>query len=289
MDKLVTSRFAPSPTGPLHLGHALSAVLAHDRAREAGGRFLLRIEDTDTGRCRAEFVDGIFADLTWLGLRWDAVAVQSERLALYDAALERLKAMGVAYPCFCTRGEIAREVAASVSAPHGPDGPLYPGTCRGAEDASARLAAGEPHSWRLDAGQAAAMVGPLTFVEEGAGDVAVEPELLGDLVLKGRDRPASYHLAAVVDDAAQGVTHVVRGRDILPSTHPQRLIQALLEIAPPIYRHHALVGDADGRRLAKRHGAPTLAAWRKAGEDGRALADRLRTGELPAGFSWATP
>lgn len=287
MDKLVTSRFAPSPTGPLHLGHALSAVLAHDRARAAGGRFLLRIEDTDTGRCRAEFVDGIFADLAWLGLGWDEVVVQSERLGLYDAALERLKAMGVAYPCFCTRGEIAREVAASLSAPHGPDGPLYPGTCRGA-DAGARLAAGEAHSWRLDAGRAAALAGPLTFAEEGVGDVAVEPALLGDLVLKGRDRPASYHLAAVVDDAAQGVSHVVRGRDILPSTHPQRLIQALLGIAPPVYRHHALVGDADGKRLAKRHGAPTLAAWRVAGKDGHALANYLRDGDLPAGFSWAT-
>lgn len=288
MDRLVTSRFAPSPTGPLHLGHALSAVLAHDRTRGAGGRFLLRIEDTDTGRCRPEHVEGIFADLGWLGLGWDGVAVQSERLALYDAALETLKAMGMAYPCFCTRAEIAREVAASVAAPHGPDGPLYPGTCRGAADAGARLAAGEPHSWRLDAAKAAALAGPLGFQEEGVGTVAVDPGLLGDLVLKGRDRPASYHLAAVVDDAAQDVTHVVRGRDILPSTHPQRLIQALLGISPPVYRHHALVGDADGVRLAKRHGAPTLAAWREAGEDGRALADQLRAGRLPTGFSWSS-
>lgn len=287
MDKVVTSRFAPSPTGPLHLGHAVSAVLAHDRARGVDGHFLLRIEDTDIGRCRAEFVEGIYADLAWLGLTWDGVVVQSERLALYDAALERLKTMGVAYPCFCTRGEIAREVAASVAAPHGPDGPLYPGACRGA-DARERLGAGEAHSWRLDASKAAAMVGPLTFEEEGIGDVMVEPRLLGDLVLKGRDRPASYHLAAVVDDAAQRVSHVVRGKDILPSTHPQRLIQALLGIAPPVYRHHALVGDAERRRLAKRHGAPTLAAWRDGGMDGRALAERLRNGELPAGFSWAS-
>lgn len=287
MDKLVTSRFAPSPTGPLHLGHALSAVLAHDRAREEGGRFLIRIEDTDVGRCRPEFVDGIFADLAWLGLAWDGVSVQSERLILYDEALERLRALHVAYPCFCTRGEIAREVAASLAAPHGPDGPLYPGTCRGAET-GARLAAGEPHSWRLDAAKAAALVGSLSFEEEGVGAVPVAPQLLGDLVLKGRDRPASYHLAAVVDDAAQGVTHIVRGRDILPSTHPQRLIQALLGITPPVYRHHALVGDAQGTRLAKRHGAPTLAAWREAGEDGRALANRLRGGRLPTGFSWAS-
>lgn len=287
MDKVVTSRFAPSPTGPLHLGHALSAVLAHDRARAAGGRFLLRIEDTDTGRCRPEFVDGIFADLRWLGLTWDAVAVQSDRLALYDAALVRLRSMGVAYPCFCTRGEIAREVAASLHAPHGPDGPLYPGTCRGRADADVRALAGEAHSWRLDVGHAAALAGPLVFEEEGIGAVPVQPGLLGDLVLKGRDRPASYHLAAVVDDAAQAVSHVVRGRDILPSTHPQRLLQALLGIAPPVYRHHALVGDAKGVRLAKRHGAPTLAAWREGGANGRALADALRAGELPAGFSWA--
>lgn len=288
MEKLVTSRFAPSPTGPLHLGHALSAVLAHDRARAAGGRFLLRIEDTDVGRCRPAFVEGIVDDLGWLGLRWDGVAVQSERLALYDDALERLRALGVAYPCFCTRGAIAQEVAASLHAPHGPDGPLYPGTCRGRADGPTRVAAGEAHSWRLDAARAAVLAGPLAFEEDGVGAAAVEPGLLGDLVLKGRDRPASYHLAAVVDDGAQGVTHVVRGRDILPSTHPQRLIQALLVIAPPVYRHHPLVGDAQGRRLAKRHGAPTLAAWRAAGEDGRALADTLREGRLPAGFSWAS-
>ena len=268
------------------MGHAWSAIQAHDRARGHDGRFLLRIEDTDVTRSRPEFVAGIIADLEWLGLGWDEMSVQSERLALYDAALDRLRGDGLAYPCFCTRAEIAREVAASLHAPHGPDGPLYPGTCRTIDPAAREeRMAKEAYAWRLDAGEAARRAGPLIWTDELAGTMPVEPLILGDLVLKGKERPASYHLAVVVDDAAQGITHVVRGRDIMPSTHAHRLLQAVLGLPEPVYRHHALVLDADGNRLAKRHGAPTLADWRVEGVDGLALAGSLRIGDLPAGFA----
>lgn len=284
---MIVSRFAPSPTGGLHLGHAWSAIQAHDRARDHGGRFLLRIEDTDVTRARPEHVAGILADLEWLGLGWDAISVQSERLALYGAALDRLREQGLAYPCFCTRAEIAREVAASLHAPHGPDGPLYPGTCRALDPVrQEERMAREAFSWRLDAGEAARRAGPLTWTDERAGTTLVDPLMLGDLVLKGKDRPASYHLAVVVDDAAQGVTHVVRGRDIMPSTHAHRLLQAVLGLPEPVYHHHALVLDAEGNRLAKRHGAPTLADWRTEGMDGVTLANRLRAGDLPVGFKF---
>ena len=284
---MIVSRFAPSPTGGLHLGHAWSAIQAHDRAKNEGGRFLLRIEDTDVTRSRPEHVAGIIEDLEWLGLGWDEMSVQSERLALYDAALDRLRDAGLAYPCFCTRAEIAREVAASLHAPHGPDGPLYPGTCR-AIDSTTReeRMATEAFAWRLDAEEAARRAGPLTWTDELAGTMPVEPLTLGDLVLKGKDRPASYHLAVVVDDAAQDITHVVRGRDIMPSTHAHRLLQAVLGLPEPVYHHHALVLDANGNRLAKRHGAPTLADWRIEGMEGNAVAGRLRAGELPAGFAF---
>jgi len=284
---MIVSRFAPSPTGGLHLGHAWSAIQAHDRAKNEGGRFLLRIEDTDVTRSRPEHVAGIIEDLEWLGLGWDEMSVQSERLALYDAALDRLRDAGLAYPCFCTRAEIAREVAASLHAPHGPDGPLYPGTCR-AIDSTTReeRMATEAFAWRLDAEEAARRAGPLTWTDELAGTMPVEPLTLGDLVLKGKDRPASYHLAVVVDDAAQDITHVVRGRDIMPSTHAHRLLQAVLGLPEPVYHHHALVLDANGDRLAKRHGAPTLADWRIEGMEGNAVAGRLRAGELPAGFAF---
>jgi glutamyl-Q tRNA(Asp) synthetase len=282
---MIVSRFAPSPTGRLHLGHAWSAIQAHDRAKSEGGRFLLRIEDTDVTRSRPEHVAGIIADLEWLGLGWDEMSVQSGRLALYDAALDRLRDAGLAYPCFCTRAEIARELAASLHAPHGPDGPLYPGTCRAIDSATrVQRMASEAFAWRLDAAEAARRAGAMTWTDELAGMMPVDPRLLGDLVLKGKDRPASYHLAVVVDDAAQGITHVVRGRDIMPSTHAHRLLQAVLGLPEPVYRHHSLVLDAEGNRLAKRHGAPTLADWRAEGMDGIALVERLRVGELPFGY-----
>lgn len=287
----LVTRFAPSPTGRLHVGHGLSALLGHDLARDRGGRFLLRIEDIDMTRCRPEFTDGIQEDLQWLGIAWDDIAVQSERLAMYDAALEQLKAQGLVYPCFCSRADIAREVAASLSAPHGADGPLYPGTCRTLSDSerAARIGQGDPHSWRLDIGAAMARTGPLSWHDETAGDVAVDPDALGDLILKGRDRPASYHLAVVVDDAAQGVTDIVRGRDVLASTHAHRMLQELLGLPVPYYRHHRLVVDAEGKRLAKRAAGLSLAGLREAGWDGEALAGDLRAGRFPVGTGLEQP
>jgi glutamyl-Q tRNA(Asp) synthetase len=219
----VVSRFAPSPTGRLHLGHAYSAVLAHDHARKSGGRFLLRIEDIDPGRSRAELVAAIEEDLAWLGLAWDGpVLRQSQRLPLYAAALERLKAQGLVYPCFCTRSAIALEIAASAAAPHGPDGPLYPGTCRtlSSEDRAARM--GTPHAWRLDLAKAARAASALAWWD-GDVEVRAEPERLGDVVLARKDAPVSYHLAVAIDDAAQGVTDVVRGRDRPCSTSQRRI------------------------------------------------------------------
>ncbi|UIJ47330.1 glutamyl-Q tRNA(Asp) synthetase [Sphingomonas cannabina] len=338
-----TTRFAPSPTGRLHLGHAFSALQAHDFARERNGTFLLRIEDIDGTRSREEFVEAILEDLAWLGLRWDGPVVrQSERLDLYEAALDRLRDMGLLYPCFCTRADIA----ASVSAPHGPEGPVYPGTCRNADNAH-RLH--EPHCWRLDVGkaikllpgtgrgssgsnaprafedrpgddptrysaeggggggpaasdsgaegplhQAAARLGPpprageeLYWHDDFAGWVRADPLAHGDVVLARKDAPASYHLAVTVDDAAQGVTHVVRGRDLFAATDVHRLLQALLDLPTPAYRHHALLTDAAGRRLAKRHGTPTLADLRERGLDGPELAAMLREGRLPLGFATA--
>lgn len=278
----VVSRFAPSPTGRLHLGHAWSALAAHDFARVRGGRFLLRIEDLDPTRSRPEHVDGILDDLSWLGLTWDGpVVCQSERTAAYADALARLAALGVTYPCFCTRADIA----AAASAPHGPAGTLYPGTCRPAADwARAETA---PHAIRLDVAAAMARVGALpTWIDGVLGNA--DPALTGDVVLARKDAPAAYHLAVVVDDAAAGVTDVVRGRDLAEAVHVQRLLQALLGLPAPKYHHHALVVDADGRRLAKRHGAPTLADMRTAGVDGRAFADDLRAGRLPSGFRLAT-
>jgi glutamyl-Q tRNA(Asp) synthetase len=281
----VVTRFAPSPTGRLHLGHAWSAILAHDFARSRGGAFLLRIEDIDPGRARPEFVDAIVEDMAWLGLSWDDEVVrQSERLPVYAEALQRLKAQGLAYPCFCTRSAIAAEIAASAAAPHGPDGPLYPGTCRGlAAAVQAERMALEPHAWRLDTARAATLTGPLTWIEER--EVPAHPEAFGDVVLARKDAPVSYHLAVTVDDAAQGVTDVVRGRDLFEATAVHRLLQTLLGLPAPRYHHHALLLDAEARRLAKRSGAPTLGELRATGTDGEALAAALRAGELPAGYS----
>jgi glutamyl-Q tRNA(Asp) synthetase len=281
----VTSRFAPSPTGRLHLGHAWSAIQAHDRARGAGGRFLLRIEDIDGTRSRPEFVAGILEDLAWLGLDWEeSVLFQSARLDLYAEAIERLRAMGLLYPCFCTRAEIA----ASLSAPHGDGDPLYPGTCRHlASRERERRMAGERFAWRLDMARATVLLSPadrLVWHDEIAGDVIATPEIHGDVILARKDAPASYHLAVTIDDALQGISHVVRGRDLFRATHVHRLLQALLDLPTPLYRHHALLVDDTGNRLAKRNGAPTLAAMRDAGMDGAALADDLRRGRLPIGF-----
>ena len=282
----VISRFAPSPTGRLHLGHAFSALLAHDLARTLGGRFLLRIEDIDPGRCRPEHVTGIIEDLRWLGLDWDEEPVfQSQRLPLYAQALERLKARGFAYPCFCTRARIAAEITASIAAPHGPDGPLYPGICRtlGEEERARRIAAGESHAWRLDSANAVALTGPLAWHDAAAGPVAADPAAHGDVVLARKDAPTSYHLAVTVDDAAQGVTDVVRGQDLFAATHVHRLLQALLGLPVPRYHHHALLLDDKGERLAKRAGSPTLASMRAEGVDPAGLVERLRA-QRPLAF-----
>jgi glutamyl-Q tRNA(Asp) synthetase len=283
------SRFAPSPTGRLHLGHAYAAIRAHDHARAAGGAFLLRIEDIDGTRSREAFVAGIEEDLRWLGLDWDGPVVrQSTRLARYAAALDDLRGQGLLYPCFCTRADIA----ASGSAPHhGPDGLVYPGTCRHlpAAEAADRIAAGVPHAWRLaiDAAveSAVARAGALSWHDLAAGDQIAEPQAFGDVVLARKDAPASYHLAVTVDDAAQGVTDVVRGADLIRATDIHRLLQALLGLPTPVYLHHPLLVGPDGERLAKRHGAPALADRRAAGEDGLALAAALRAGTAPIGFA----
>ncbi|MDP1028005.1 tRNA glutamyl-Q(34) synthetase GluQRS [Sphingomonas sp. KR1UV-12] len=285
-EEQVVSRFAPSPTGRLHLGHALSAIRAHDLASAAGGRFLLRIEDIDGTRSRAEHVATILDDLAWLGLRHEPPVFQSERLALYDTALAELRTRGLVYPCFCTRAEIA----ASASAPHGPVA-AYPGTCRPLAPAAAAARMGEAHCWRLDLARALAQPGmadeDLWWHDAAAGRVRADPASQGDVVLARKDAPASYHLAVTVDDAAQGVTDVVRGVDLFDATHVHRLLQALLGLPTPRYHHHPLLTGADGQRLAKRHGSPTLAAMRAAGVDGKSVADDLRNGRLPTGFSVA--
>lgn len=277
----MNSRFAPSPTGRLHLGHALSAVRAHDLAAAAGGRFLLRIEDIDATRSRPEHVEAILADLAWLGLAHAPPVFQSARLPLYAAALARLQATGVVYPCLCTRADIA---AASAGAPHGSEA-AYPGTCRGlpAPDLS------RPHCWRLDVERALARVPDpaLTWHDATAGTVRADPLSQGDVILARKDAPVSYHLAVTVDDGAQGVTDVVRGRDLFAATHIHRLLQALLGLPTPVYHHHPLLTGPHGERLAKRHNAPTLAAMREQGVDGRALAEMLRNGRLPVGFTLA--
>jgi glutamyl-Q tRNA(Asp) synthetase len=266
-------------------------LLAYRFARQEGGRFLLRIEDIDPGRTREEHVAGILEDLAWLGIDWDGEVVrQSQRLALYAEALDRLAARDLVYPCFCTRSAIAAEIAASASAPHGPDGALYPGTCLklGAAARADRMRE-EPHAWRLDMMKAVHAVGDLHWSDAAAGEVLAEPDRFGDVVLARKDAPTSYHLAVTVDDAAQGVTDVVRGRDLLPATDVHRLLQELLGLPVPRYHHHALLADEHGRRLAKRNGAPTIADLRASGADPQALAADLLDGILPAGFTSAAP
>ncbi|AIT80266.1 tRNA glutamyl-Q(34) synthetase GluQRS [Novosphingobium pentaromativorans] len=269
------TRFAPSPNGPLHLGHAFAAVVAHDLARERGGQFLLRIEDIDGARSRPEFIDEFFRDLEWLGLPWDGeVVYQSRRLDRYIEAGEALKHMGLLYPCRCTRAEIAAAATGS-----GPDGPVYPGTCRG------RAVDPEGAAWRIDMARATALAGPLTWVDELAGAQIAQPERFGDVVLLRKDLPASYHLAATLDDAADRITLVTRGADLFAASHVHRMLQALLGLPVPTWHHHALLVEPGGRKLAKRRGSPSLGDRRRAGEDGLALADALRAHRFPTGIS----
>jgi glutamyl-Q tRNA(Asp) synthetase len=264
----MVTRFAPSPTGYLHLGHAFSAIFAHDAARRNGGRFILRIEDIDTGRCRPQFVEAIEEDLAWLGLAWDEPPRrQSAHFDDYRSALARLEAMDLLYPCFCTRADIAQQIERAAEAPHGPDGPRYPGLCRAlpAAEAARRRQAGEPFALRLDMTKATALAGPLTWRDGEAGEVDAEPQLFGDVVLARKDTPTSYHLAVTVDDALQGVTLVTRGADLFAATHVHRLLQALLGLPVPAWHHHRLLTDAAGCRLAKRSDAVSLRTLRSQG------------------------
>lgn len=269
----IITRFAPSPTGHLHLGHAHSALFAFNAARAAGGTFLLRIEDIDPNRCRPEFDAALREDLGWLGMSWpEPVRRQSEHLGDYAAALERLAALGVTYPCFCSRKDIADEIARAGNAPHlvahGPEGPLYPGLCRHLSPALAadRVAAGHPHAIRLDVAKASDLTGPLSWVDRGSGRIAAETGLLGDIVLARREVRTSYHLSVTVDDALQGVTLVTRGQDLFHATHVHRLIQALLGLPEPEYHHHRLLMNAEGERLSKRDGAKSIQSLRAEGQ-----------------------
>lgn len=264
----MVTRFAPSPTGLLHLGHAYAAWVACELACRDGGTCQLRFEDIDHTRVRDHFYDAAIDDLAWLGLTFPEPHLrQLDRLPAYDAALDTLRETGLAYPCFCTRREIEAELAAMTSAPQGPEGPLYPGTCRrlSAAERKHRLDAGEIPSWRLDARAAAETTGPLAFTDLLHGAHEVDPLLLGDAVLARKDIGTSYHLAVVVDDAFQQITHVTRGEDLLPSTHLHRVLQALLGLPEPVYLHHPLVTDENGRRLAKRDDARSLRSLRDSG------------------------
>jgi len=259
------TRFAPSPTGYLHRGHAFSALTAQAVARDAGGRFLLRIEDIDRTRCRPDYEAAIFEDLAWLGLGWEnPVRRQSDHMADYRAALERLAGRGLLYRCFRTRREIAEAIEA---APHGAM-EAWRGRPLPADEEARRLAAGEAYAWRLSLDAAERALGGfagLTFVEEGRGKVQARPELGGDVVLARKDVGVAYHLAVVHDDALQGVTQVIRGEDLFEATHVQRLLQALLDLPTPVYRHHRLLAGPDGKRFAKRDGAQTLRSLRGSG------------------------
>lgn len=270
----IATRFAPSPSGLLHLGHAYSALFAYRLAHAAEGRFVLRIEDIDPGRCKPEFEDAIIEDLAWLGLEWEEpVLRQSERMADYSTALDKLAQQNLLYPCFCTRSDIAAEIANAGAAPHlthdGPDGPIYPGLCKHLTDAERkqRIAAGEPHALRLDMDAAMEKAGPLTWHDRTRGEQDAQPNLFGDIVLARKDVATSYHLAVTVDDAAQGVTLVTRGNDLLPATHIHRLLQALLDLDAPEWHHTVLLTNNKGGRLAKRDKAFTLRAMREAGTD----------------------
>ena len=277
---MIVTRFAPSPSGRLHLGHAYSAAIGHARAREAGGKFRLRIEDLDQTRCQPEFVDGIYEDLRWLGIDWDEpVLVQSQRTAEYQTELDDLRSRGLAYACFCTRADIAQ----SLTAPHGDAATSYPGTCRALPDDPERRAT-TPHCWRLNSARALALEGLPTWTEADGAAFDAKASDIGDAILARKDAPASYHLSCVVDDAASGVTMVVRGADLRASTPIQRLLQMLIDLPEPTYLHHPLLTHEDGRRLAKRDLAPTLAAMREGGIDGPKLAAQLVRGQVPAGF-----
>jgi len=274
LDACLVTRFAPSPSGHLHLGHAYSALFAFRLADAADGKFMLRIEDIDPGRCKPEFEDAIIEDLAWLGLHWEEpILRQSERMDVYGAALEQLDDAGLIYPCFCARSDIAAEIASAGAAPHlrrhGPDGLVYPGICRhlDPEERRQRIAAGEPHALRLDMQAAFARTGPLSWHDRTRGEQIARPDLFGDIVLARKEVATSYHLAVTVDDDAQGVNLVTRGSDLFAATHIHRLLQELLNLNVPEWHHTPLLANNDGKRLAKRDKAFTLRAMREAGVD----------------------
>lgn len=267
MSRIVT-RFAPSPTGYLHLGHVCAAKVAHDLASQHAGEFLLRFEDIDHTRVREHFYGAIEDDLRWLGLDWSKPPIrQSTRNDAYTAALTCLQELGVVYPCFCTRREIEHEISQMARAPHGPEGALYPGICRrlSADERANRIETGAKPAWRLDVGKAMQITGNLTFSDQIHGDVSVVPDLLGDVVLARKDIGTSYHLAVVTDDAFQQITHVTRGEDLLPSTHVHRILQQLLGHREPVYLHHPLILDEHGKRLAKRDESLSILHLRQRG------------------------
>ncbi len=275
---MTVTRFAPSPNGPLHLGHAYSAVVAHDLAKRAGGRFLLRIEDIDGPRSRPELAEAFRRDLAWLGLEWEEVPAQSTRLATYAAAAQELLARGYLYRCTCTRAEIE-----CLGPRIGSQGAVYPGTCK-----TRPPEPDKPAALRLDMARALADVGPLEWEDAVAGVQRADPLEAGDVVIVRKDAPASYHLAATLDDAADGVTLVTRGADLFAATPIHRLLQALLGLPVPRWHHHRLLVDASGQKLAKRRGSPSLADRREAGEDGLLLAEQLRLHRFPGGISLAS-
>jgi glutamyl-Q tRNA(Asp) synthetase len=276
---VAATRFAPSPNGLLHVGHAWSAMCAHDFARAFGGKFQLRIEDIDGTRSRREFVDAIQHDLKWLGLNWDGdVVFQSKRVDHYAAGLDLLKELGLVYRCWCTRADIA---AALKDRPvvHGPDGPVYPGSCKGRDHGEGA------YCWRLDMAAAVEAAGPLAWTDLAVGTQQADPMAFGDVVLWRKDTPASYHLAATLDDASDGISHVVRGQDLLAYSAIHRVLQALLDLPVPLYWHHSLLLDERGEKLAKSRLSEPLTRLRENGADGRALVASLRQGKPPLGIS----
>ena len=267
VDTRQTVRFAPTPSGYMHLGHAYSALIAWANARAEGSRFLLRIEDIDRSRCRPAFEQAIYQDLAWLGVDWRRpVRRQSEHMGDYAEALKTLGEKRVLYPCFCTRSEVRAEIKTADAAPHAPDGPHYPGTCRSLSRAeqNRRIRAGKAHALRIDMAKAMALAGPLTWTDRKRGEVRADPLSAGDVVLARKDVPTSYHLAVTVDDHLQGVSLVTRGWDLFHATHVHRLLQALLGLDTPVYYHHPMITDPNGVRLAKRNRAVTLRALRNA-------------------------
>ena len=284
----VVTRFAPSPSGPLHVGHLLAALQARRLADVHGGSCLLRVEDIDQRAQHQEYLDLMYEDLEWLGLHFDGeVMVQTQRFGTYQAVLDRLREMGLLYPCFCTRSEIKAQLAELGRAPHATLGYLYPGTCRRLSDdaVAERLASGMPHCWRLDMQRVQDLIGCPTWHDMHRGTQRCMPTAYGDVVLARKDFPASYHLAVVVDDAAQGVTHVTRGEDLFESTHIHRALQAVLGLRAPQYCHHSLLRDNEGKRLAKRDGARSIASLREAGYTPQQVRDSLQLA-LQRGGIW---